>query len=172
MRVRDVSGRAGVVQGGFTLVELMIVVVILGILAAVAVPAFTRYVKRSKTSEATTSIAAMYRLQSTYYENTQERSSSTTFATCSPLPTAAPGVNKYPADVTAWMSSSEWNSLGFLIDRPHYYQYSTDGSNTGMTVRAVGDIDGDAIQSTFDRRAIVNSGEIQGTSINVVQEME
>ena len=39
-------------MAGFTLVELMIVVVILGILAAVAIPAFTRYVKRSKTSEA------------------------------------------------------------------------------------------------------------------------
>ena len=172
MRDRLQSRQGSAVQGGFTLVELMIVVVILGILAAVAVPAFSRYVKRSKTSEATTSIAAMYRLQSTYYENTQERSSSTTFATCSPLPTAAPGINKYPADVTAWMGSSEWNSLGFLIDRPHYYQYSTEGSNAGMTVRAVGDIDGDGIQSTFDRRATLTSGEIQGSGITITNELE
>jgi prepilin-type N-terminal cleavage/methylation domain-containing protein len=39
-------------MAGFTLVELMIVVVILGILAAVAIPAFSRYIKRSKTTEA------------------------------------------------------------------------------------------------------------------------
>ncbi len=48
------------VLAGFTLVELMIVVVILGILAAVAIPAFTRYVKRSKTSEATGNISKIY----------------------------------------------------------------------------------------------------------------
>ena len=35
---------------GFTLVELMIVVVIMGLLAAVALPSFSRYVRRSRTA--------------------------------------------------------------------------------------------------------------------------
>ena len=39
---------------GFTLVELMIVVVILGILAAIAIIAFRKYVQKSKTSEKST----------------------------------------------------------------------------------------------------------------------
>ena len=172
MKTSRVDCRKGAAEVGFTLVELMIVVVILGILAAVAIPAFSRYVKRSKTTEASGGIASMYRLQLSYYENTQERTSTTSFATCSPLPAAPPTASKYPASVTMWMNSSDWAALGFVIDRPHYYQYSTDGSTTAMTARAIGNIDGDSTNSTFERSALLNSGEIQGSQIRIVNELE
>ncbi|HEX8012849.1 MAG TPA: pilin [Casimicrobiaceae bacterium] len=55
-------------QQGFTLIELMIVVAIVGILAAIAIPAYNDYVARSKTSEA---LAAMGACKTSVSEYTQ-----------------------------------------------------------------------------------------------------
>ena len=49
------SGR----QGGFTLVELMIAVVVAGILAAVAVPAYTSFITKSRAKDASADLAAL-----------------------------------------------------------------------------------------------------------------
>lgn len=54
-------------ESGFTLVELMIVVAIIGVLSAVAVPNFQKYQAKAKTSEAKVQLAAAYTAEQAFF---------------------------------------------------------------------------------------------------------
>ena len=58
-------------QSGFTLIELMIVIAILGILAAIAIPAYQDYTIRAKVSEATQAVAPFTTAVGLYYWTNQ-----------------------------------------------------------------------------------------------------
>lgn len=94
---------------GFTLVELMIVVAIIGILAAIAIPAFLRSVKKSKTSEAEGTMRKMADGAKGYFQSEQKYSPDT----------AAGGEQPWHVGVAAAGASNTfgmpvgWDAYGF-----------------------------------------------------------
>lgn len=58
---------------GFTLVELMIVVGVMGILAAIAIPQYDSYLRKSKRADAKVALTALAQLQESFYANNGNR---------------------------------------------------------------------------------------------------
>ena len=75
------------VQQGFTLIELMIVVAIVGILAAIAIPAYQDYVARSKVSEAMAALGACKTSVTEYSQVNNALPADTTTSGCSSVST-------------------------------------------------------------------------------------
>jgi prepilin-type N-terminal cleavage/methylation domain-containing protein len=154
---------------GFSLVELMIVVAIIAILAAVAMPIFNRYVRRSKTSEALVNLRKIYDGELLYHE--QER----TDAVGAVITKQFIAIALNPATITARKRTGDWSLTGwpeirFAPDSPVLFSYRTTATGTELTDPkstfvgfAYGDQDGDAVTSSFSRGASLNSaGEIVG----------
>jgi prepilin-type N-terminal cleavage/methylation domain-containing protein len=148
----DAAKQANRRSGGFTLIELMITVALIGILAAIAVTSFQLYQLRSKRSEALVNLGALRKAQLAYFHEAGG------FVPCAPSPALAgyPWVDKQNWPPTGGFSSTPglgFDVLGWQPEGPTYFDYDTNaqqGANGWyFTAAAYGDTDGDGNYSAF-----------------------
>src|SRR6185437_104692 len=86
------------VQQGFTLIELMIVVAIIGILAAIAIPAYQDYTIRAKVTELVNAAGVCKTTVAEYYQTKGAMPTNETVAGCSDTGTANATAPTFSAD--------------------------------------------------------------------------
>lgn len=138
-------------RAGFTLVELMVAVAIIGILASTAVTGFRLFQLRSRRSEAASNLASIRTAQRAYFN---ERGG---YVVAPPSPALQPlGPNKqnwYPRGGFSPVPNVGFDVLGWTPEGATYFDYDSNAANLAagwaFTAAAYGDTDADGSISAF-----------------------
>jgi len=127
----------------------------LGVASAIAIPAFTKYVRRSKAAEATLNLRRIADGAAAHREQHRKDGKRFTFPSSTDWAPAAaccgqPG-NRCGPSVA--FDDPTWKALGFSVDGSHYFQYRFTSEGKGARARFVaearGDLDCDGRFSTY-----------------------
>lgn len=146
------------IRRGFTLVELMIVIVIVGILAALAVVGISKYTGKAKSAEAISqmryildaaegkALAGASQAGAILADGAAAATpdQSLCASTTATVPAAVPANGEKVQSVAADWEGNGWGCLGFRIESPQYFAYGWTNAAPDYFAAATSNFDGDA----------------------------
>lgn len=119
-----------VTQKGFTLIELMIVIAIIGILASIAIPAYADYIKKGKATEATATLANLRIQMEQYFQDNR------TYVGGTCVPASGDVFFSYSCSVAATATgytlaaagTGDMSAFSFSVDESNNKNSSYDGT--------------------------------------------